>query len=88
MRYDTDGNFIDTFASGNGLDNPDGLIFGSDGHLYVASEGNDKIFRFDGITGEFIDVFASSPDVNDPTALDFAPDGRVYVANSNMVLSV
>ena len=38
LRYDgKTGAFVDTFASGGGLDRPAGLAFGPDNNLYVSS---------------------------------------------------
>ena len=42
-----------------GLDGPQGLTWGPDGHLYVSSYNTDEILRYDGGTGAFIDVFVS-----------------------------
>ena len=59
LRYNAaTGAFIDTFASGGGLDDPEGLAFGPDGNFYVTSRSN-AVLRYDGTTGEFLGVFAS-----------------------------
>jgi hypothetical protein len=80
-RYDgVTGTFIDTFASGGGLDWPGGLAFGWDGNLYVSSRQTDQILRYNGKTGDFIDVFASGGGLTDPYGLEFGPDGNLYVA--------
>ena len=54
------GDFIDVFASGSGLDAPNGLVFGPDGNLYVSSANTDQVLRYNGNTGAFIDVFVSA----------------------------
>jgi DNA-binding beta-propeller fold protein YncE len=61
QRYDgSTGAFIDTFASGGGLNQPRDLAFSPhDNNLYVVSELTSEIKRYDGITGAFIDTFAS-----------------------------
>ena len=69
------------FASGGGLDNPIGLTFGPDGHLYVGSGDTNQVLRYDGATGAFLGVFASSPLLNGVRHVNFGPDGDLYVAN-------
>ncbi|MEB3282313.1 MAG: hypothetical protein VKK42_25680 [Lyngbya sp.] len=83
------GEFIDIFASGNGLFRPYGAAFGPDGYLYVSSFLSDEILRFDGMTGAFVDVFASGNGqpggLNGPNDLLFGPDGRLYVTTQGSV---
>ena len=43
-------------AGDGGLARSNGLDFGSDGHLYVASGETNSVLRYDGDTGEFLDV--------------------------------
>jgi sugar lactone lactonase YvrE len=67
---------------GAGLDNPVGLTFGPDGHLYVASADDDRIARFDGATGAPLgDVTAGAP-LDGPRDLAFGPDGTLFVGNA------
>lgn len=54
---------------------------GSDGRLYVVSEGNNRILRYDASTYAFVDTFAQLDTNTDPTGLDFGPDDHVYVAS-------
>ena len=78
------GDLIDTFvASGSGgLNTAFGLLFGSDGNLYVNSVNTHGLLRYDGGTGAFIDAFVA-PDSganNRPTALMLGPDNNLYGA--------
>jgi len=57
------------------------IRLGSDGRLYLVSEGNDRILRYDATTYAFVDTFAQLGDTADPTGLDFGPDDNVYVAS-------
>jgi sugar lactone lactonase YvrE len=62
---------------------------GPDGLLYVCSETNDRVLRFDA-DGRFVDVFVADDPLtpvnetgglNGPTAAAFGPDGNLYVAS-------
>jgi len=85
------GAYISDFAS-TGLDGPQDLEFGPDGHLYVASLYNDRVVRFNGTTGAFIDVYVPRIGLNapdGPIGIAFGPhDGHLYVAagNGNQIL--
>ena len=79
MEYNgTTGAFISDFASGNGLNSPDGLAFGPDGNLYVDDTGGcECIKRYDGTTGAFLGNLAPLGD--NPLGLTFGPNGELYV---------
>ena len=88
LRYEgTDGTFIDTFVApgAGGLDGPEGLAFGADGHLYVASSGTHSVLRYNGTTGAFINIFvaAHAGGLDGPVGLAFGLDGHLYVASFN-----
>src|SRR5688500_8540468 len=64
-RYsETNGSAIGTsvfVATGSGgLNLPHGLAIGPDGHLYVASAGNDAVLRYNGTSGAFLNAFIPS----------------------------
>lgn len=93
LRYDgTDGHFLDTFVApgAGGLDIAGGLTFGSDGNLYVCSQGNttDAVLKYQGpstgpngeLPGQFLGVFANPGVGSTPSELTFGPDGNLYVA--------
>ena len=66
--------------TGGRLDGVLGSRIGPDGKLYVASEINNRIERYDPRTGRFLDVFARGRGLAHPTAVTFAGD-YVLVAN-------
>jgi len=67
------GAFQRTFTRGGGLIEPEGVAFGPDGRLYVASR-SDEVLRYNGRTGKFKGVFAS--DVPDPAGIAFGGPGN------------
>ena len=86
VRYSFQSQLPQVFvASGSGgLNGASELICGDDGNLYVSSQVNDRILRYDGVTGDFLDVFvaAGSGGLNIPVGLDFGPDGNLYVVSN------
>ena len=74
---------ISTFVDNtHGLSVPAGLAFDAAGNLYVASEGNNMIFKVTpaGAVSTFVD---NSHGLNQPIGLAFDASGNLYVANSN-----
>ena len=76
-------------AGSGGLNAPSDLVCGNDGNLYVTSQLNNAVLRYDGATGAFVDVFvtAGRGGLNVPVGLGFGPDGNLYVV-SNTTSSV
>jgi len=62
-------------SGSGGLDGAAGFAFGPDGNLYVVSNHNSEVLRYDGTTGAFIDTFVGSGSggLNDPISLTFVP---------------
>ncbi len=85
------GAFMGVFVTNGsgGLDNPNGLLFGPDGNLYVANTRGDSVNRYDGTTGTFLNTFvaAGSGGLDAPTGMSFR-GGKLYVAGqaTNAVL--
>ena len=94
-RYDAEsgaflGNFVESDA---GLSNPVYMEVGPDGYLYVSSQQNDRIYRynFGGDSGTSVDggPWIEGGSVEGPSGFDWSPDGSTfYVAgrfSSNVV---
>ena len=85
LRFDgATGEFLDAFIT-NGDGRPPvgaGLVFGTDGLLYVGSPG--AVARYDARTGEFVDVFVESGSGGSSlfVGILFGPDGHLYVADA------
>ncbi len=80
-----------TVPGGNGgLNKPYGLLLGTDGNVYVASNGTNSVKVYDGTTGHYIKDFvtAGSGGLNGPWGMCWGPDGSLYVASngSNQIL--
>jgi RHS repeat-associated protein len=66
------GDFIE--PKSGGIFGPYAIGFGPDGVLYVASSGNSKLLKYDGITGDFLGELEYPPEFNNAYAIDFTPD--------------
>ena len=85
--YDTDGtllqaNFINR-ASGPSdlLQMPRGMAY-YNGDLYVATEGDGRVLRFNGDTGEFLSERVNDPDIS-PRDIEFLPNGDLLVSDTS-----
>ena len=76
------GSFV--IPGSGGIDVPNGMAFGPDGNLYVASSDTGQILRYDGQTGAIIGsgVFASTGTFSQPRFIAFGPDGNLYVGDT------
>lgn len=92
LRFNaTTGAFVDTFVldNANGLFDPNALVFGPDGNLYIANEGAElanfgSILRYD-LAGNFIDAFIpnNSGGLDEPYGFLFGADGLLYVTSAD-----
>jgi WD40 repeat protein len=70
-----------------GLDDPEAVVFGPDGLLYVASTpevGNGEVIRYNATTNAFVDKFitAAASDIQDPTGMVFMPNGDLLLSSA------
>lgn len=82
LRYSTTGEPLGVFASGHGMDNPNGIAYGPDGHLYVGLGDTGRIMVFDGQSGTFLrDLVtpATSGGLLACRAIAFLPGGDLLV---------
>ena len=84
----TTGAFAQTFASGGGLNTPEGLVFGPNGDLFVSGFGNDAVLEYNGTTGAFVKDFTSGGGLSGTQGLVFGPNGDLFVSGffNNAVL--
>jgi sugar lactone lactonase YvrE len=84
LRYTDTGTFVGVWAQGGGLSSPQGLAYGPNKDLYVASYANGSILEYDGMTGAFVKTFASSATTAQSViGLHWGPDGNLYVSEYN-----
>lgn len=82
VRVDTPtGNLLGTFAASG---SSQGVAFGPDGSLYVASFIPDAVLKFDRSTGAHVGgSFTTGAPLNGNSGLTFGPDGNLYAASYN-----
>lgn len=70
-------------AGSGGLTRGQGIIFHSDGLMYVTNGLTNNVLRFNAATGAFHDVFvpSGSGGLANPHSLRFGPDGNLYIAS-------
>ncbi|MHB0960176.1 MAG: S8 family serine peptidase [Pirellulaceae bacterium] len=76
---------IDAFVDGLGGGSlPNAMTWGPEGDLYVAYQGTEDVWRYDGATGALKGVFvpAGSGGLDGPRGMAFGPDGKLYVVST------
>src|SRR5438105_1992524 len=83
LQYDeSTGTLIADFG-GDNVGGARGVLWGADGNLYVASDGQNAILRFDK-TGKFIDTFIKSGgELSGPRGIIFDTKGNLCVSSKN-----
>lgn len=79
----TTGDFMEEFATGDGLNQPYEAIVGPDGNLYVSGDAGNHVLRYDPVTSAFVDEFiaAGGGGLQNARGLSFGPDGNLYVSS-------
>ncbi len=81
------GAFVGIFAGagkdGSGLQDPRGILLGSDGNIYVASYATDSVKKYSA-TGTYIGDFVTSGSggLDGPDGMTWGPDGNLYISSS------
>lgn len=91
LRFDADGNYIDTVATG-GADftgQPEALTIGPHGDLYMSvafGSDSDRIYKID-LSSDTVSTFIPSSvggySIENPRGIAFASDGNLYVTSRN-----
>jgi len=83
VRYDpATGTTLGSYTGGS-LNGALGMNVGPNGLLYVCSEGNNSIQRFNMTTHAYVDTIVSGSNLNGPTGLVFDHNGNMLVGNYN-----
>ena len=91
LRYESDGAYSGVFAQGGGMESPNGIVFGPDGHLYVSNTHSPTVRRYHRETGRYLGKFVrdrpgtavdESGGLGDPAGIVFGPDDNLYVSSS------
>jgi sugar lactone lactonase YvrE len=69
---------VEVLARGPAWNGANGILFGPDGLLWVASVFSPGLFALDPETGEVVHRLGREEGVDDPDDLAFGPDGSVY----------
>ena len=77
-QTDTAGPTVAVLAQGGPLHGSNGIMFGPDGNLYIASVVSSQILAIDPESGETVGSWGPEEGVNGPDDLAFGPDGSMY----------
>lgn len=79
------GHYIKTLipSGSGGLKDPQGVAYGQDGNIYVASSGSNQILKYNP-QGKSMGVFAELPKHCIPRDIQFGPDSNLFVACSSL----
>ncbi len=69
---------VSVLAQGGPLHGTNGILFGPDGNLYIASVVSSAILAIDPESGATVSRWGADDGVNGPDDLAFGPDGSVY----------
>ena len=69
---------VTVLAQGGPLHGTNGILFGPDGNLYIASVVSSAILAIDPESGTIVSRWGSDDGVNGPDDLAFGPDGSAY----------
>lgn len=78
-KYDSEGDFLETFTKGGNLQGPVNLWFGEGGDLFVVDWETGTVQRFDGISGDFKATFISG--LSKAEGITVGPDGAIYLCD-------
>ena len=73
-----EGPTVTVLAQGGPLHGSNGILFGPDGNLYIASVVSSAILAIDPESGAIVSRWDADDGVNGPDDLAFGPDGSVY----------